>query len=197
MAKSLLLLLVILAAGCNLNVNVDLPFDTITPPLVITVIVPATPVPARPTSTPVRVQPTRGATTRVKLFFIVLEDNGRSGKPVGCGDSVVFRERDIPRTESPLRDALTLLFSAKQQYYGTSRLYNALYQSNLQVEGISNHDGVFRVELTGRLVLTGVCEDARIKAQIMETIMQFSTVRQANVFVNGVSLERLLSGKGD
>ncbi len=138
-----------------------------------------------------------GATTRVKLFFIALNDNGRSGKAVGCGDSVVFRERDIPKTESVLKDTLTMLFSAKQQYYGTSRLYNALFQSDLRVTGISAHDGVFTVDLAGKLVLTGVCEDARIKAQIMETIMQFPTVKQVNVFVNGVALESLLSGKGD
>jgi hypothetical protein len=201
MAKSLLLLLVILATGCNLNINVDLPFDTVTPepatttpPLVITVIVPATPMPVRPTATPVRVQPTTGATIRVKLFFIALEDNGRSGKRIGCGDSVVFRERDIPRTESPLRDTLTLLFSAKQQYYGTSRLYNALYLSELRVNGISSRNGVFRVDLSGRVGLGGLCDGPRFEAQIKETILQFPTVRQVNVFINGVALERVVSG---
>jgi Sporulation and spore germination len=146
---------------------------------------------ARPT-----VQPTVSpdATTRVKLFFIALDDNGNSGKPVGCGDSVVFGERDIPKSASVLKDTLTVLFSAKEEYYGTSRLYNALFRSDLSVAGISNHEGVFKVDLTGQLVLTGVCEDARIRAQIMETIMQFPTVKQANVFVNGVSLDKLLSG---
>jgi Sporulation and spore germination len=194
----LLLLVGSLVAGCNVFIT---PFDlspdmaTPVPSTPVVIVVTATHMPVRPT--PVPVQPTTAATTTVKLFFIALNDNGRSGKAVGCGDSVVFRERDIPKTESVLRDTLTALFSAKQEYYGTSRLYNSLFRSNLQVVGISNHEGIFRVELSGQLVLTGVCEDARIQAQLMETIMQFSTVRQANVFVNGVALEKLLGGKGD
>jgi hypothetical protein len=195
------LVITILAAGCNLQVNMDLPFSTVTPQPVqptgtpIIIVVTATSVPVR--ATPIPPQPTTSATTRVKLFFIALNDNGRTGKAVGCGDSVVFRERDIPKTASVLKDTLNVLFSAKQEYYGTSQLYNSLFRSNLQVVGISNHEGVFKVDLSGQLVLTGVCEDARIRAQIMETIMQFSTVKQANVFVNGVALDKLLGGKGD
>jgi hypothetical protein len=133
---------------------------------------------------------------RVKLYMVALEDNGKSGKLIGCGDSLVEVNRDIPRTGSPLTDTLNLMFSLKDQYYGQSGLYNSLYSSDLKVEGISAHDGVFRVNLVGKLILTGVCEDVRIGEQIKSTIMQFSTVKAVNVYINGTPLEQLLSGRG-
>jgi hypothetical protein len=132
-------------------------------------------------------------TRRVFIYLVALDDNGKSGKKIGCNDSIVPIEREIPRTASPLTDTLKLLFSAKQQFYGQSGFYNALYQSNLRVEGISERNGVFRVNLLGELSLGGICDNPRAEAQIKETIMQFATVKQANVFLNGVALENYFS----
>lgn len=134
-------------------------------------------------------------TRRVLIHMIALDDNGKSGKLIGCNDSLIPVTRDIPRTASPLTDTLNLLFSLKDQYYGQSGLYNALYHANLRVEGISAHDGVFRVNLLGELNLGGVCDSPRVEAQIKETILQFSTVKQVNVFLNGKPLEDYFSEK--
>src|SRR5438132_11590318 len=77
------LLITILATGCNLQINMELPFGTLTPipatPAVIVITSTFTPV----KSTSVPAQPTIGATTSVKLFFIALNDDGKSGKAVG------------------------------------------------------------------------------------------------------------------
>ncbi len=186
-ALPLLLVVAILVSGCDFTINLNVPFTTATPTAASQAV-------QQPSAIPVA--SATSSTIRVKLFFIALNDNGKSGQRIGCGDSVVFRERDIPRTDSPLRDTLMLLFSAKQQYYGTSRLYNALYQSNLKVDGISAHEGVFRVDLSGTVRLGGVCDNPRFEAQIKETIMQFPTVKQANVLINGTPLEKILSGAG-
>jgi hypothetical protein len=144
---------------------------------------------------PATAAPTAGP-RQVKIFMVALEDNGQSGEKIGCNDSLIPVSREVPVSPSPLTDTLTLLFSLKSRDYGQSGLYNALYQSNLKVEGISAHDGVFRVNLIGTVQLGGVCDNPRFVNQIRATVMQFATVKQANIFINGKSLESYLSEAG-
>jgi hypothetical protein len=68
---------------------------------------------------------------------------------VGCGDSAVPAQVEIPPTAGTLKAALTALLSIKDQFYGQSGLYNALYQSDLQVESVSIDNGIASVYLTG------------------------------------------------
>lgn len=137
---------------------------------------------AQPVSTPV-------ATQRVQIAMIGIGDGS-----VGCGDSVVMVQRDIPKTPAPLTTALKLLLAQKSQYYGESGLYNALYQSNLSISGISRSGTAWTVRLTGSLVLGGVCDEPRVKEQLEQTARQFSTVQSVRFFVNGEALESLISG---
>ena len=53
----------------------------------------------------------------------------RAGIPVGCGDSAVPVMVEIPPTQAVLKAALESLLSVRDQQYGQSGLYNALYQS--------------------------------------------------------------------
>lgn len=132
----------------------------------------------------------------VKLYFVALNDNGKAGKMIGCQDSVVAVNRAIPETSAPLTAALTQLLSIRTQYYGQSGLYNALYQSNLKVAGVSITSGKATINLTGTYALGGVCDGPRFVAQIQETALQFPTVQQVVVFINGKPLDQVLSGKG-
>lgn len=85
-----------------------------------------TPAPPLPTGTPAA--PTSTPVTRILTFFIAGGDQGKSGKPVGCGDSVVPVEWEIEPVDDPVRAALDKLFSFKdQQTVGLVGLYNALY----------------------------------------------------------------------
>ncbi len=161
-----------------------------------TVVIPS-PTLALPTATqvpPVLQSATPGQQT-VKIFLIALEDNGQSGTVVGCGDSAVPVTVTIPQTQGVLRAALEKLFSAKQQYYGESGFYNALYQSNLQVEGVTIIQGTATIRLTGNVVLGGACDAPRVEAQIEQTALQFSTVSEVEIFIDDVPLEDLLSSK--
>ena len=136
-------------------------------------------------------QPTPApATTRVNIYLI-----GLGGGSVGCGDQVVAVVRDVPRTNAPLTAALNLLLSQKSQYYGESGLYNALYQSNLSIASITRNGTAWTINLAGTLRLGGVCDSPRVKAQLEQTALQFSTVKSVRYFVNGVALETLLSSK--
>jgi len=160
----------------------------------------ATPVPPTapaPSATPV--PPTAaaasGTISQVKVALIALEDNGQSGKAVGCGDSVVLVDRQIAPTQAPLKAALQELFSIRQQFLGESGLYSALYQSTLQVDSAVISGDKATIHLSGQLLLGGVCDDPRASAQITETALQFSSVKQVEVYINGTPLSQALSEK--
>ncbi len=139
--------------------------------------------------------PPPGTVSSVNLYFIALNDNGQSGKKIGCNDSVIPVQVSIEPTTAPLRAALEKLFSIKDQFYGQSGLYNALYQSNLHVDDAAVANGTATVHLSGNTALGGVCDDPRFGAQITETILQFPTVTNAVVYINGKRLEDFLSGR--
>ena len=108
---------------------------------------------------------------------------------MGCGDSVVPVQVEIPTTQGVLKAALQALLSVKDQYYGQSGLYNALYQSDLQVENVSiDNNGKASIYLTGSLVMGGECDTPRVRAQVEQTVLQFPAVKEVAIFINGKPL---------
>lgn len=158
------------------------------PTLALPTAIVATQVP--PVSTP-----NNGTEQMIQIVLIALEDNGQSGELVGCGDSAIPINATIPRTQGVLRAALEKLLSAKGQFYGESGYYNALYQSDLQVAGVTIEQGKAIIRLTGTVVLGGTCDAPRVQAQLEQTALQFSTVNDVAVFINDVPLEDVLSTK--
>ena len=136
-----------------------------------------------------------GKSIILKIFLVALDDGGVTGKAVGCGDSAVPVTIEIPYTTAVLRAALTELLSIKDQYYGDSGLYNALYQSDMTIDGINLVNGEAVIKLKGEFSLGGICDNPRLQAQLEETALQFSTVQKASFFINNVPLEDLLSGQ--
>ena len=132
----------------------------------------------------------------VKIFLIAIEDHGQAGKPIGCGDSVVPVQVPIPPTQGVLKASLVALLALKDQYYGESGLYNALYQSNLQVESVVINGGNAEVRLSGTLTMGGECDTPRVQAQLEETVLQFSTVSSVTIYINDRLLSDVLSLKG-
>ncbi|HRW05469.1 MAG TPA: LysM peptidoglycan-binding domain-containing protein [Caldilineaceae bacterium] len=126
--------------------------------------------------------------TRTNIYLIALEDAGQSGMEIGCGDSTVPVEVEIEPTVAPLTAALGVLFGIDGRYYGQSGLYNALYRSNLQVDRIDIADGVASLYLTGDLQVGGVCDEPRIRAQLEETALQYYTVDEVRIYINGEPL---------
>ena len=131
--------------------------------------------------------------TRVNIYLIAVDDNGQSGPKIGCNDSVIRVIQAIPPTTAPLTGALERLLSLNDQFFGESGLYNALYQSDLQVENVVVQNGKATIRLTGQLRLGGVCDNPRVEAQIKQTALQFSSVTAVDVFVNGRPLAEVLS----
>lgn len=133
-------------------------------------------------------------TQGIKVFLIALDDNGARGKKVGCGDSAVSYSLEIAPTKAVLKASIDELLSLKEKTYGDGLLHNALAGSKLRADTVSiNEAGLARIELSGTYRFTGVCEDARFIAQITQTALQFESVREVKIFLNGRDLDNLYS----
>lgn len=115
----------------------------------------------------------------------------------GC-DKVVFIERAVPATTAPLTAALTELFSLKGPWL-TDNQYNFISQTNstLLFDHATVANGTANIYLTGALSgLAGVCDDPRASIQIKQTALQFSTVQNVQLYLNGEPTDLTPSGKG-
>ncbi len=130
------------------------------------------------------------ATAGHALYFVALNDNGDSGKAIGCGDSLV----PVATTGVTLEETLKALFALKDQNYGQSGLYNALYASNLKADAIVSGSNA-SVALSGTTSLGGTCDTPRFQEQIEATVHQFSGFETAAITLNGKPLAEALSQK--
>ena len=212
-----LLCIVLLSSACNATLEIGLEHTPAAPAVAAAPSVPAAPAtstslppasptslpsatPLAPTNTPLPVNtalPTSIVLVHsVQIYLIAIDDQGQGGKAVGCGDSLIPVTVEIPPTQGVLRAALESLLSVKSQFYGQSGLYNALYQSDLKVDSVTLANGTATVNLSGTLTLGGECDNPRVQAQLEQTVLQFPTVTQANIFINGKALADVLSLKG-
>ncbi|HVS79394.1 MAG TPA: GerMN domain-containing protein [Candidatus Paceibacterota bacterium] len=149
------------------------------------------PLPQEGTSTPV------GASS-VNVYLVSVGTGEQGGEnTVGCGDTIAAVKEDIPQTQGVLVAALDKLFSIKTQQVavGSTTYYNALYQSDLSVDSAEVVNGVATVKISGKTALGGECDDPRAIAQIRQTVMQFGTVKSADIFINDKPLEDYFSLK--
>lgn len=128
----------------------------------------------------------------LKIYLIALEDAGKSGPAVGCGDSLIAV--DVPADN--VHEALQWLLNQRTPYYGQSGLYSALYQSNLTVRRFEIINGQAKVDLNGDLMIGGVCDAPRVEEQLSATIRQAvdASVPVA-ITINGKPLDEVLSQK--
>jgi hypothetical protein len=135
-------------------------------------------------------------TTSVRIYLVALGDQGRFGKRVGCGDSLVPVTRSIAPTRAPLTATIRLLLGDHHKFYGQSGLFNALYQARLKVDRATVRQGRAIIHLSGNLQLSGECDDPRVEGQLKQTALQFQSVHNVAIFINNVPLRRVLGGKG-
>lgn len=142
-------------------------------------------------------------TMTIKLAMVAMEDNGESGEAIGCGDSIVFVDKevtgDLDEDEEKIERALEELFAVGTPFYGQSGLYNGLtHSSNLVIDELEVEDDGIRVDISGNLISAGTCDDPRIKEQILSTIEENTnlTVSDEDVFINGESLQDYFDMRG-
>jgi LysM repeat protein len=138
---------------------------------------------------PTPTEPADGEITQTQIYLVAIGDEGQSGEAIGCGDSLVPVTVTFDPTPAPLTAALEQLFAIDSRTYGQSGLYNALYQSDLAVEGIDIRNGEASINLSGTLRVGGVCDEPRVIAQLEQTALQYSTIDSVSISLNGEPLE--------
>ncbi len=132
----------------------------------------------------------------IKVYLVALEDQGKSGPKIGCGDSIIAVDRTVTKTPAVLKATLDELLSLKKENYQQAGLYSAFYNSDLKTESAVIVNGKATVKLTGVLSIGGVCDNPRVQEQLTQTIKQFPTVKEAEIFINNKPITELLSEKG-
>lgn len=152
--------------------------------------------PADPTPRIVQIEPetTMGDQT-VTIFLVAIEDKGISGRKIGCDDSLIPVEVTIRSKLTSPWSALSALLNLDDTYYGESGLYNALHQSDLEIQSYETLEGKAKVYLEGELMLGGVCDTPRVEEQILATILQDGQIDEVEVYINDVLLQDVLSLK--
>lgn len=131
----------------------------------------------------------------VRMFVVVLNDTGKTGERVGCGDRVAGVAINSSGNPAPLRQALDSLLALSMLNSSGTGIYNALDRSALRVTSVVVADSHAVVHLGGRFSYGGVCDAPRIEAQLTRTATQFPAVRTASFFINGRPLRDMLSEK--
>lgn len=141
----------------------------------------------------------------VKVAVIALDDRGKSGKEIGCGDSVVYITRTSSSTAGPLHAAFEQLFALGSLYIkdpalkhlwlvsgdGTEYgLYNIIHKQQvpggLEFDHAVIEDGIAKIYLNGAFgSFGGICDEPRLPAQIEGTAEQFPVVESVEIYING------------
>jgi hypothetical protein len=140
---------------------------------------------------------------KVKLFYISIgASTGNGATVVGCGDEAIGIDRPIPVTATPLKNSLEAILLVKESIIkgpmiGETGLYNALYRQDWELENVSIVEEEAIIKLSGKYVDYGTCEGPRAKAQLEQTALQFPTVKKVSIFLNEISLDKVMSGAGE
>jgi len=152
--------------------------------------------PGDPTPRTVQIDPAITISDQtVTIFLVAIEDKGISGIKIGCDDSLIPVDVTVSSDLTTPWSALSALLNLDETYFGESGLYNALHQSNLEIQSYETFEGKTKVYLEGELMLGGVCDTPRVEEQILATIQQDDQIEELEVYVNGVLLQEVLSLK--
>jgi hypothetical protein len=124
----------------------------------------------------------------INIYLVAVGDNGKSGRKIGCEDSLIAVTRIIKKTATPLTAAIRELLQTPQHPEGSPNLENFWKGRNLKVRSVSIVDRTATIRLSGELSLAGVCDEPRIESQIDATARQFPTVKRVKVFIGNETL---------
>jgi Sporulation and spore germination len=131
-------------------------------------------------------------TQAVKVYLVALGDDGKAGRKIGCGDSLIAVERSIEKTPAPLTAAIRELLSTPEHSNGVPRLDNFWKGRRLKLESVTLRNGTATIRISGELAVAGICDEPRIESQIDATAKQFTTVKRVRVFVNNRTLRNAI-----
>jgi hypothetical protein len=124
----------------------------------------------------------------IKIYLVALDDNGKAGKKIGCGDSLVPVTHTIEKTAAPLTAAIRELLTTPQHPDGNPKLENFWKGNNLKVKTAAIRNHTATIHISGEVFVAGVCDEPRIKSQIEATAKQFPAVKYVKVFIGDRTL---------
>lgn len=130
----------------------------------------------------------------VTLYFVALEDNGKSGEKIGCDDSLVPLSTNEPLKSDPkeaAKQTLGMLFASQEE--NTDQKYNSLSRSSLKVDKVEENAGKVAIYISGDLKLGGTCDSPRVQSQIENTAKQSFSNSEIEIFINNTPLAEALS----
>lgn len=127
-------------------------------------------------------------TMSVKVYLVAMGDNGKTGKKIGCEDSLVPVTRTIRKTAAPLTAALAQLLATPQHPAVNPKLENFWKGRDLKIKSVSIRNNTATIYISGEVFVAGVCDIPRIESQIEETARQFPNVKRVKVFIGRQSL---------
>ena len=140
---------------------------------------PEEPLPQNGTSTP-------SETPAVSTVNVALLQTEFTGEPERGCDRVVMVARSIPTTTAPLSAALRELYSIEETNVNNNYNFIANTNETLSFDRAEVRNGTAHIYLEGRLSgLAGVCDNPRAQIQIEETALQFPTVQNVQLYLNG------------
>jgi len=129
------------------------------------------------------------------LYYIAVDDNGKSGTKIGCGDSVVAVKTKTVTTDNSVKSTFDSLLSDHDALYGKDNLYNVLHYSILSYVSSTTSGDTVTVKLSGDLNLAGVCDSPRVQSVLELSAKTAAGVSKADIFINDKPLSELLSLK--
>ncbi|MET3936849.1 GerMN domain-containing protein [Arthrobacter sp. OAP107] len=131
------------------------------------------------------------ASAGTAVYYVAIDDGGRSGVRFGCNDSLVAVHNTDSSITEPLQAAMSRLLSGPGAP-PASGLYNALEASSLQYMSGYLDGTTVVVNLAGAVQPGGVCDLPRIEAQLTHTAVTAVNAVRAEIYVSGVPLDEVL-----
>ncbi len=137
----------------------------------------------------------------VELWWIIKGNEGRTGFPVGCGDSIYLQQSGIPANLS-MEETVTRAFKylSDDNNAGTGATgrgwWNPMSATSLILDSYSINNDHVTANFSGQLNLSGVCFDAQLEPQIAINLMSLTRTKSATIYVNAENLRDIFDMSG-
>jgi hypothetical protein len=130
---------------------------------------------------PVKIKKGSGEIMKVKAYF----NNNIMDQEISC-NKVFAIERDVPKTTAVARAALDQLLIGLTNAEKDSGFFTSI-NSGVKIQSLTIENGTAKVDFDEQLErgVGGSCKVSAIRAQITETLEQFSTVKNVIISING------------
>lgn len=130
---------------------------------------------------PVKIVKSLGETTKVLAYF----SNNKMDPEYSC-NKVFAVERDVPKTTAVARAALDELLKGLTSKEQTAGFFTSINQG-VKIQSLKIENNTAHVDFDEQLEyqVGGSCRVSAISAQIMQTLKQFSTVKNVIISING------------